>query len=207
MPIKRLSQSSLLTFEKYSSMLAGNAAYEPVETGYEWLETTVLPSNQASVIFSDLGTKYSSTYKHLQIRMTGRSDDPGSSNARDLRIRVNGDTGLNYSAHRLRAEGTVVVSDASVNQNAINAYTMFPRPDNPAGQFGAGIIDLLDFSSSSKNKTFRIFGGLRPTGESGVWLCSGFWNSTAPITSIAIFANVGNLVIGSRVSLYGLRSV
>lgn len=175
-----------------------------VDTDYELIETHVLGSAQSSVTFSSLGT-YSSTYKHLQIRMAVRSAETGSTNLRDLRIQVNGDTGTNYSSHRLRGDGAGVFSDGSTSQNAIFGGAMFPRADNPANEFGAAIVDVLDVYSTSKNTTFRILGGAKPSGEDQIVLSSGAWLNTASVTSLLIYANSGNLAANSRFSIYGIK--
>ena len=202
MPIKSLSQSSLLSFQKYSSLLAGNAAYVP--SSYDLLETTILTSSQASVTFDVTGL--GSTYQHLQIRMVARSDEAGSSNLRDLRIQANADTGSNYSAHVLRGDGAGVYSNAATSQTSVaTAMAMLPRPSNPTTQFGAAVIDVLDAFSSSKYSTFRILAGAKPDGEDQIWLGSGLWMNTAALTEIKLFANSGNFGSNSRFSLYGLK--
>lgn len=202
MPIKSLSQSSLTNFQKYSSFLAGNTKVS--YNAYDLLATELLTGNQASITFSNLSNY--TNYQHLQIRLTGRSDEAGSSNARDLRIRANGDIGNNYSSHRLRAGGTSAYSEGFSSQNAIIGFVLFPRPSNPTDQYGAAVIDILDFSSNSKYTTFRWFGGTRPDGESAIALGSGTWLNSNPVTSVTIFANSGNLATGGRASLYGIKA-
>lgn len=207
MAVKSLARSGLTTFEKYSSLLAGNAAYQ-LPGAYEWLETVTLGTATASVTFSNLDTNYGSTYQHLQIRMVARSDDAGSTDARDLRIQVNGDTGANYAGHVLRGDGVGVYSNATSSQTAIaTSFSMLPRPSNPSEQFGAAIIDVLDFAETTKNKTFRILGGSKPGGEDIAFLGSGLWVNTNALTEIKLFANSGGYNTGSRFSLYGIRSV
>jgi hypothetical protein len=170
---------------------------------YELISSTILGSSQASVIFDV--SSFASTYKHLQIRLVARSDETGSSNLRDLRIQVNADTGTNYSSHRLRGDGSGVFSDASTSQNAIFGGAMFPRPSNPTTEYGAAIIDVLDVYSTTKNTTFRVLGGAKPTGEDQILLSSGAWLNTNALTEIKLFANAGNLATGSRASIYGIR--
>jgi len=180
-------------------VVAGNA--------YEWLETQVLGTAVASISFSNLNTNYGSTYQHLQIRMVARSDEVGSGNLRDLRIRTNGDTAGNYAAHVLRGDGAAVSSNAASSQTSVaTAMALFPRPDNGTNQYGAAIIDFLDAFETTKYKTIRVLGGAKPTGEDQIFLGSGLWQNSNALTSITLFANSGNLAVDSRFSLYGLRS-
>ena len=171
-----------------------------VVNDYFWLETTVLSSNAASVTFSNLGNY--SQYKHLQIRWTTR--DSWSDNFASTNIRFNGDSGANYASHRLWGNGSSALSaaDTSITEMRIN-LTAAALSD--ANTFSAGVTDILDFSSTSKNKTIRTLHGVVSPGEvTAITLQSGFRNNTAAITSIS-FSAVSNFVSGSRFSLYGIR--
>ena len=75
----------------------------------------------------------------------------------------------------------------------------------PANAFGAGVYDILDPYSTTKNKTTRLFGGRGfVTGDHKIVLASGLWRNTASVTSIDLVAN-DNFVTGSRFSLYGIK--
>jgi hypothetical protein len=168
---------------------------------YELISTTVLGSSTPSVTFSNLGT-VAAAYKHLQVRMTVRNDAANATNYGSFRI--NGDTGSNYANHRLHGNGSTVTSGAD-SASSTMFIGDFPAATNTASVFGAMIIDYLDFSSTTKNKTVRYFIG-QPGSSSSVRLQSGLWASTAAITSISFAVQDGsNWVSGSRFSLYGLR--
>ena len=68
------------------------------------------------------------------------------------------------------------------------------------------IIDILDYASTSKYKTFRIFSGQDYATSSGyLEIDSGLWMNTAAITSISVI-NVGtSWNTNTRVSLYGIK--
>jgi hypothetical protein len=175
-----------------------SAAGGGVGATYELIETYVLGTAQASVVFSNLNT-YSSTYKHLQIRYTSRATvDSGT-----LFATFNGVTGTSYATHRLLANGSSVTSDAFTSRASLFVGNN-GTSDNAANIFAAGVIDILDFSSTTKNKTTRVLAGVSGA-VSSVSLQSGLFNSTSAITSMEIFGNVGSLVAGSRFSLYGIR--
>jgi len=204
MPIKRLSQSGLLTFEKYSSMLAGNAAFQPGGNAYEWLETTILPSSQATVVFSNLNTKYASTYQHLQLRATMRSTRSDTDSLCYLQFNSSTST---YSHHFLRGTGSAVQSefDSPSYPSGILLRHGFPGGTNSANLFGGNIVDILDPFESTKNTTIRAF-----TGQAGTFnrvsLESGAWFNTNIITTITLDDIFGDFAQYSRFSLYGLRS-
>jgi hypothetical protein len=167
---------------------------------FDLLETTVLGSDTASVTFSSLGSY--SAYKHLQIRMTAATTAyPG------FAIRFNSDTGSNYAYHRLSANGSTVVSGASTSAAEIRFVNALPDEarDN-SNIFGAAIVEILDFSNSSKNSTVRGMSGSHYTDAKQIGLYSGLWNNTNAVTSITLLdPSSGNFVSGSRFSLYGIK--
>jgi hypothetical protein len=173
-----------------------------VDFDYELIESTILTSDTASVTFSSLGT-YSSTYKHLQIRLIARGANTGSN--RDILLRLNGDSGSNYSHHRLRGANTTVSSSASTSTTSIlSGFTS--SSGSPANIFGASIIDILDSFSSTKNKTVRVLSGKAEASVSSyIGLYSGQRINTASTTQIEILNDSGNWLTGSRFSLYGIK--
>lgn len=169
---------------------------------FDLLETQVLGSNTASITFSSLSA-YSS-YQHLQIRYTARSSNSGTASD-GLWLRFNGDSGSNYSWHRLEGNGSTVTSGAGTTQTWI-LMGVAPRSGNTANIFTGGVCDILDPFETTKNKTIRSLHGLTGTGNPGVFLGSGMRMNTEAVTSLTLLPDAGqNLVVGSRFSLYGLK--
>jgi hypothetical protein len=168
---------------------------------FELLETTVLGSDAASVTFSSLGSY--SAYKHLQIRASMKSGS-GTTGTSGVFIRLNGATGSVYARQHLRGNGSSMSSAGTSSQTSILFEHMATNRDEDNIFVGA-IIDILDFSSSSKNTTIRSFYGTRNSGTSYITLGSGLWNNTAAVTSILIEMESNNFVTGSRFSLYGIK--
>jgi hypothetical protein len=159
-------------------------------SNYELIESAILASNTPSVTFSNLNT-YSSTYKHLQIRYVWNSTI-----AAETRIRYNGDTGANYRRHFLQGNGSSVISGSQPDAVA-GGYNEVTNPTST-------IIDILDFSSTTKNKTSRAVWGF--TGNGYIGMVSGLWFATPQaITSIELSPTSGNYATGSRFSLYGIK--
>jgi hypothetical protein len=174
-----------------------------VQGDYELIQTQIVSgSSTSSVLLDNLGT-FSSTYKHLQVRATVRTDNAALWGT--MSVRLNGDSGSNYSVHRLWADGTVYSTSAPTTSSIINDFVA--GNTSPTGSFAATVIDLLDTFSTTKNKTARLFTGrLVGTGETAVALTSGHWRNTSSITSVT-FAPINgtNFIAGSRFSIYGLR--
>jgi hypothetical protein len=168
---------------------------------FDLLETTTLTSSASSVTFSGLDDY--SDYKHLQIRAVARNDF-ATTNARDLAIRINADTGTNYSSHSMVGTGSAVTAYNTTNRTSIAGREAWADGSNSAGIFGAAVIDVLDFSSTSKNTTIRAFYGVLAEGQQRVAITSGAFYDTSAVTSIQIYLSQ-NFVSGSRFSLYGVK--
>lgn len=186
----------------YTSMLAGNEAFEL--SSYQLISTTILEAAAPSVTFSNLG-QYSSTYKHLQIRYASRGTNAESSN--NLAFRLNGDSGNNYTYHVLEAgySGSTVISGGATSQ-AKAIIGVSAGSATTANVFGAGVIDILDPFSTTKNKTLRSLSGNHSNDPVIGGARSALWMSTASVTSIILDHWItSNLVAGSRFSLYGIK--
>jgi len=172
-----------------------------VSADYELISSQVLASNVNSVTFSSLNTA-AAAYKHLQLRVTVRSSNGAVGDS--LGLRFNGDTGSNYAEHVLYGNGSSVASGAGTSQTFMSAATITGNTA-AANIFGSGVIDILDFSQTTKNKTLRSLSGNQA--QPFIQLRSGLWASTAAVTSINLFSANGatNLLTGSRFSLYGLK--
>jgi hypothetical protein len=177
------------------------AAFAPVAEGdYELIASEILTTNEASITFSNLGD-YSSTYKHLQIRTVGRTDRGSGAVADTALVRINGDTGSNYSRHFLLGDGSSVSSGAGASQTSMFG-PRFTAAGATANAFGAGVIDILDPYSTTKNTTIRSLNGI----DILIYLTSGAFLSTAAVSSVTLLPEIGsNFVSGSRFSLYGIK--
>lgn len=163
---------------------------------FDLLETTTLTSD-SSVTFTGLGSY--SDYKHLQMRIICQGNFPTTSNT-TLGLRFNADTGSNYSRHRLGGNGSSVSSNNSSNATSISLTDAYPNKQTNI--FGAIVIDILDFSNTSKNTTIRALTGSINTSATDIALHSGAWYNTNAVTSISCFQTYST---GSRFSLYGVK--
>jgi hypothetical protein len=168
------------------------AGGEVAGPAYELIETSIVSgSSTSSVVFSSLGT-YSSTYKHLQIRILGRT----STTSAEGRVRIN--STLPVYRHVLLGNGSSVSSVANANNGLIAPFT---QSTDTANAFGASVIDILDPYSTTKNKTVRVLNGV----PSIIHLFSALYEFTTAVSTIEIDTTAGNFVAGSRFSLYGIK--
>lgn len=185
----------LIPFGVFSAAGAGGGGSAGA---YELISTTTLGSDTSSVTFSSIV----STYKQIQIRYAARTDYGNSFD--QIYMRMNADTGANYRDHYLTGTGSAVNSGTS----GANGITLGWLAGNTATSdaFGAGIVDVLDYVSSSKYTTSRTLAGSNNGATNRVYLQSGLWLNTAAITSLTLLPVYGsNFKTGSRFSLYGIK--
>jgi hypothetical protein len=196
---KMSNAGGMSTITRYTDMLAGNTTWNPWEPAgaYESIATTTVGSTAtASITFSGIP----STYTHLQIRYIAKNSVTGDS----FSMRFNADTASNYARHELSGFGSSANAYASTSQTSmIIGFENY----GTGSDFGAGIIDILDYTSTSKNKTVRSLTGYDANGSGGVGLISGLWFKTPEaITSITLNqGNSGNFKEYSSFALYGIR--
>ena len=200
MAITKASNSGIKTgVLKYDSMLAGNAAFIP--TYFESISTTVVSGSQASVTINSIPQ----TYTHLQIRsrLIGTQNNPPGT----CFVEINSDTNTNnYSNHYLVGDGSSVsngyLSPGGSRRIIFAGHTYAGvQPTYPH----VGIVDVLDYTNTSRYKTFRQFFGNETNSYGEICLDSGLWMSTSAITSLKFFLDAGNLTTGTRIALYGIK--
>jgi hypothetical protein len=167
---------------------------------YDSLATVNLIANTSSVTFTGIP----SGYKHLQVRCINR-DTTSTYYSNDLYMNFNGDTGANYSLHRLYATGSSATADNVVNAS----YMLIGQQATSLSSdiFGANIIDILEYGNTNIYKTSRGLGGVDLNGNTDgrMMLQSGSWRNTAAITSITFRAASNNLATYSSFALYGVK--
>lgn len=193
-----MSVKSLKTGTRSISLLAGNTPEHHVLIA----ETTVGAGGVSSVTFSNIPN----TYQHLQLRAIIRT--ARNSYASTVKVRLNSDSGSNYAAHQLYGTGSSAASNANVSQTSLGILEWGAVGSTAlANTFPASVTDILDYASTSKNKTLRAIGGRETNDTNGlVFLNSGLWMSTSAVTSISVFESGGeNISQYSTFSLYGVK--
>lgn len=191
MGIRNLSTASISTGIKRSKFWDQTAEL----SDYESIATQVVGSGGASTItFSSIP----STYKHLQLRYNSLYVTSGSSDT-FLTARFNSDTASNYFSHYILGDGST--PGAGNSGSATNCWFGVSTYGN-TGVFQGNIIDILDYASTSKYKTIRVFSGSDRNGSGVVVLASALWKNTAAMNSIVISGNISQ---HSHFALYGIK--
>jgi hypothetical protein len=191
----------------YASQVSGKlwpaSSYESIAT------TTVGAGGTSTITFSSIP----STYTHLQIRATLKSTSTAATGALICLIRFNSDTASNYSNHSLRVNGVTTPASPTVGATAATSQTsassgpILVISSTVTNAFSVGIIDILDYASTNKNKTIRaLTGGEVNTDGGWIGLYSGLWYKTPEaITSITFTPSSDNIAQYSSFALYGIK--
>jgi hypothetical protein len=175
----------------------------PVTSSFESIATLTASGGETSLTFSNIP----STYKHLEIRGIAR-DTIAEVTPVGVKMRFNSDTGSNYVRHNLRGDGANVAAQGQTGFDLISFASGSMNATTSSNIFGASIITIADYASTTKNKTVRGFNGSDANAANAnyqIALNSGLWLNTAAITSITMLPGQTAFAAGSVFSLYGIK--
>lgn len=180
-------------------MASSRLSWQP-EGAYDSIATAT-PSGTSTFTFSSIAA----TYKHLQIRYTAR--DARAVGINSFNMNFNSDTGSNYMRfHALTGDGASATASAGTVSHTTIVAGYETGSTAAASIFGVGVIDILDYSNSSKYKTSRTLCGIDLNGSGEINFMSGLWMNTNAITSITFTVGTGaNWATNSSFALYGIK--
>jgi len=182
------------------------SSYFAASGAFESIASAAGTGSSGTITFSSIP----STYQHLQIRFVGKTTT-NDSNVR-LFIRLNGNTGSNYARHSLNGDGASVSAAGGSSQTSMvlsltGGGTIIGSL--PANVVGAGIIDIHDYASTTKNTTIRAFSGVDTNNDANatglINLDSGLFNDTSAINSITLYVDGLNFATTTQFALYGIK--
>ena len=196
-----MTVSSIKTGYDGISLLAGNAAYDPA--GFFLIQRVAGTGSSGTITFSSIPQ----TYKHLQVRMISKMDAYNANANINTRLTFNSDTSSTYWFHWLEGNGSTVSSGANSN-NFINIRSsVMDTADSNTNSMACAIIDIQDYSSTTKNKTVRYFSGNDKSVANTSYratLGSGLWSTTSAVSTLTLVNEVGNYSSSSTFALYGM---
>jgi hypothetical protein len=166
---------------------------------YESIATVLVGSGgSSSVTF----TSIPQTYAHLQLRYISRDARTGSVDS-PVDLTFNGSSS-SYSKQFLQGAGSTVSAGAETG----STYLRLEGGGNQSlsDSFGAGVADILDYTSTSKNKTVYQIAGVDKNGSGFVRILGGSWYiSPVAITSITLTPFSSPFAQYSHFALYGIK--
>lgn len=169
---------------------------------YTTIATTTLSSSASSVTFSSI----SGAYTDLEMIIQARSTAAGNGRE-DFRIRLNGDTGTNYSYTFIRGNGSAASSGRASSQNYADA--MYQESNSSSTTFGNNKLIIMNYANTTTYKTgltrssYNLLGNTDDVTAAHVFL----WRSTSAVTSIELSTSAsGGFSSGCTFSLYGIAA-
>jgi hypothetical protein len=164
---------------------------------YSSIATVALTSGTASQInFANIPQHYT----HLQIRGISRSTG-GGAEATNL-MQVNQENTSYYNTSYMGSNGSAPITGHDNTQVFMYGQSS-PSAGSTASVYGAGVTDILDYSSYAKFKTIKTQGGYDANGSGLSLPTSGTYRSISPITSIQLIPS-GAFAQYTHFALYGI---
>jgi hypothetical protein len=158
---------------------------------YEPIATTTLTSS-GNVTFSSI----SGSYTDLVLVIYSIT-----SSATDINIRLNGDSGTNYSTTHLTGNGSSAASFRSSNDTKMTI--MYYSSTGTGSSPNVSLVQFMNYSNTTTNKTVISRSNNAANGvDANVHL----FRSTSAITSMEIYGQSTNFSAGSTFTLYGIKA-
>lgn len=155
---------------------------------YVPIATTTASGSVSTITFSSI----SSSYTDLILVVQGTT-----STADEWGLRVNSDTGTNYSTTWLQGNGSIAQSSRYSNKT-------FGLIGYMRNTISSAIIQLQNYSNTTTYKTIL---SREADGTDGTWANVTLWRSTSAINSITLYAlNNYNYSNSTTFTLYGIKA-
>lgn len=166
---------------------------------YEPIASQTLGGSATTITFSDIP----GTFTDLIIAASPRLTFAGQSAS--LALRLNGDTGSNYSTTWIRGNGTSAESSRLSNQSEMYVATI-SASTAASNIFTPCIVSICSYSNANVHKTvLSSSSGI----DYGPMRLVNLWRSTSVVTSISLRSfggTQGDFASGSTFSLYGIKA-
>lgn len=176
----------------------------------EAIATTYLEVNAASVEF----TSIPSTYEHLQVRISGRSNQrdpwPGGFEIIYVQFGTGGgavDTGTNYDRHYARGSAGYTPGSYGYAAATYISPGRIIYESNRATLYSPSVMDIYDYANTNKNTVCQFTSYTANPGGTEVGFGMGMWDATTTIDRIKFsMQSFHDWIRGTSFSLYGLNS-
>ena len=150
-------------------------------------------------------TSIPSTYTDLQVLISARGDVSSASNADDISIRLNNDSGANYSYRGLTGTGSTSGSFSLTGETQFTYIAFAGSSNSTANTFGNSSVYFPNYTSSSQKSLSADVVTENNATLTYMRLNAGLWTGTAAINRMTLTIVGGNFVQYSTATLYGIN--
>jgi hypothetical protein len=161
------------------------------------IQTQTLTSAQPSITLSSIPD----TFTDLVAVVSFRADVASN----EARLRINSDTGSNYTERRLGGSGSGSGASSTLTTTYFRAFASNPS-DYTSNTFSNGQFYIPNYAGSAQKSISLDSVTENNSTEALQNIASGLWTGTAAITTLLFYPSSGNFVAGSTVSLYGISA-
>jgi hypothetical protein len=160
---------------------------------YEKIASTTLGSTASTVTFSSIPATYTDLVLISNVKASGGNCYPY--------IRLNSDTGTNYSYTYMSGTGSSALSGRASN-TAVNFMYGYSYATTANNNFNS-LIQVMNYSNTTTNKTMLSrSNNAENSSDTGV----GLWRNTAAVTTVTMVGNSNDFAAGSTFTLYGIKA-
>lgn len=191
------STGSLLNLSGSATVSIVASAGAGTASGWQLIAETVTAASAGSVAFSSIP----STFRDLRLVVRGRGTQVA--NNINMGFQINGDTAANYNRQFIDAN---VAALSTGSLSAAGEVFMGKLSAASATANYAGVCEAIiyDYRGTTFFKIINTFSyGPVAAATQELVMQGNIWLSTAAITSLSVFPDLGAFVNGSVVSLYG----
>lgn len=190
-----------------SSGVSGTVNYPP---SFESIATITATSNGVGQLsFTNIPQTYSSL--HIRGNWKDISTTDYAPTAAYLQMAINGAGSVGtWVTHYLVGNGATASSGAVTSMQVFSLVGSYMSSNATyANMWSSGYIDIHDYASTTKNKTFKALWGADANGNGttnrAVSLVSGLTVQTVAITGIDLYPAAAGFATGSTFTLYGVK--
>jgi len=150
-------------------------------------------------------TSIPATYTDIVIKYSGRSTAAG--NYQNVNIKINTDTGSNYTSKLLYGDGSAAGSDTTTT--TFLKFMYIPFSSATASVFGSGELYFAKYAGSIYKSMIAdtvTENNLTGSGSSIIGLTAGLWSDNSAINAITLTPNSGSWAEYSTATLYGIKA-
>lgn len=155
---------------------------------YEKIATTTLGTATATVTFSTITGSYTDLITVFNGAATGGFES--------ITVKINNDTGTNYSRTLLIGTGSVATSSRASSESSLIIGVMGTENSNTIWQF-------MNYSNATTYKTILARAN---SASNTVRANVGLWRDTSAITQLDFTAGTTTFISGSTFTLYGIKA-